>query len=167
MCRASRKYGYPTKGISTASSAHDSCGRTIHLGGHGLRMKGGGVGVDRSYGRATLAAAGRHPLHRSAPHVSDRKNTRAAGCQRQLRIATGGDEALVVQGDTPIEPLRVGIGTDEQEHVPCVDPATVAALTAGHVDAFQCTICRTLPSGDRGADSRVGIWGPPGPYGQE
>src|SRR5712671_992796 len=98
------------------------CGRSIRLGRHGLRMKGGEVGVDLSYGGGTLADAGRHPLHRSTPHVSDRKNTGAAGCQWQLWIAPGGDEALVVQADTPIEPLRAGIGADEQEHVLCVDP---------------------------------------------
>src|SRR6266852_9838515 len=99
-------------------------------------MKGSEVGVDLSHSRGTLADTGRHALHRSAPYVSDRKNTGAAGCQRQLRIAPGHNEAPIVQGDTPIEPLRVGIGTDEQEHVPYVDPATVASLTAGHFDAL-------------------------------
>src|SRR5260370_18225570 len=69
-------------------------------------MKGGEVGVDLSYGRGTLADAGRHTLHRSAPYVSDRKNTGAAGCQRQLQIAPGRDEALVVQDDTSIEPVQ-------------------------------------------------------------
>src|SRR6266404_3181273 len=36
--------------------------------------------------------AGRHAIHRYAKYVSDRKNTWAAGCLRQLRIATGCDE---------------------------------------------------------------------------
>src|ERR1700736_6570223 len=138
MRRSSRMCGYArSRAFRLPHLPATRCGRSIRLSRHGLRMKGGEVGVDLSYGRGTLADASRHPLHRSAPHVSDRKNTRAAGCQRQLRIATGGDEALGVQGDTPIEPLRVGIGTDEQEHVPYVDPATVASLTAGHFDALE------------------------------
>src|SRR3977135_3595900 len=160
MCKLSRKCGDArSRAFRQPNLPATRYGRSIRLSRHGLRMKGGEVGVDLSYGRGTLADAGRHALHRSAPYVSDRKNTGAAGCQRQLLIATGGDEALVVQGDTPIEPLRVGIGTDEQEHVPCVDPATVAALTAGHVDSFQFTICRTRQSGDGGADSQVDIGG--------
>src|SRR6266850_5026838 len=160
MCRSSRKCGYArSRAFRLPHLPATKCGRSIRLGRHGLRMKGGEVGVDLSYGRGTLADAGRHALHRSAPYVSDRKNTGAAGCQWQLWIAPGGNEALVVQADTPIEPLRAGIGADEQEHVLCVDPATVAALTAGHFDAFQCTICRTRQSGHGGSDSQVDIGG--------
>jgi len=86
----------------------------------GLRMKGGEVGVDSEL-------RPRHPRRRRPPRASPIRAVRLRsqkhrGCwlPTAMRIATGGDEALVVQGDTPIEPLRVGIGTDEQEHVPCV-----------------------------------------------
>src|SRR5258706_2392992 len=137
MCRSSRKCGYArSRAFRLPHLPATRCGRSIRLSRHGLRMKGGEVGVDLSYGHGTLADAGRYALHRSAPHVSDRKNTRAAGCQRQLQIAPGRDEALVVQDDTSIEPLGVRISADKQEQVPCIDPANVATLTAGHLDAL-------------------------------
>ena len=37
--------------------------RSIRLSHHGLRMKGGEVGMDLSHSRGTLADAGRHALH--------------------------------------------------------------------------------------------------------
>jgi hypothetical protein len=47
-------------------------------------------------GRSAFSDAGGHTLDRSAPHVADRENTRAAGFQWQLCIAAGCDEALVI-----------------------------------------------------------------------
>src|SRR3979490_587428 len=74
MCRSSRKCGYArSRAFRLPHLPATRCGRSIRLSRHGLRMKGGEVGVDLSYGRGTLADAGRHALHRSAPYVSDRK----------------------------------------------------------------------------------------------
>jgi hypothetical protein len=47
-------------------------------------------------GRSAFSDTGGNTLDRSAPHVSDRENARAAGFEGQLRIAPGRDETLAV-----------------------------------------------------------------------
>jgi len=65
----------------------------------------------------------------------------------------------VVAGGYAIEPRRVGIGTRLNKHIPCADPAAVAALADGHVECFQCTICRTRQSCDGGLETASRILG--------
>jgi ELWxxDGT repeat protein len=116
-------------------------------------VQSGQVRVDLSYHSGTFTDPGRHALHRPAPYVSDRKDTGAAGPQRQLQIVPGCDETLAVQTDPPIEPLRVRVSADEQEHVLCVDSLCVAALVAGHIDALKGALCAARQSCHGSADS--------------
>ena len=59
----------------------------------------------------------RDTLDRSRPRIADGENTGTAGLQRQARGLASRDEAFFIQGNAAIEPLGVGIGADEQEHM--------------------------------------------------
>ncbi len=69
----------------------------------------------------TFADRGGDPLGRAGTHVSDGKDAWTTGFERQPLTVTGAlsreDEARSVERHTAVEPVRIGIGTDEQEEV--------------------------------------------------
>lgn len=85
--------------------------------------------MDHLYGDRTLANGGGYPFHRTVSHVADREHAGHAGLEQKRRplerppfgqssisqkILPGSYEALLVAFDLPGQPIRVGLGSDEE-----------------------------------------------------
>ena len=71
-----------------------------------------------------------YALYRPLANVADSEDAAAARLQRQLRCLAGQDETFVIQRDAAVEPLGVGIGANEEEHMLRIDlPAITCLLT--------------------------------------
>ena len=104
-----------------------------------------------------------YALYRPLANVTDSEDAAAARLQRQLRCLAGQDETFVIQRDAAVEPLGVGIGANEEEHMLRIDLPALTCLLTRHKNTLQVAIgCARQPRhGGMHAQLNIGRRGNP------